>query len=271
MTKRRKKTQPSAPSDIAARRADADREAAVKEGPSTRILRQMLRDAHAPALIVPKPRFEWSLSQLTRLRRAEEKRDSGDRKTQANGVAEIARLMGERDTAIARVRREAHEVETLALAEGRGDVVEAPDSKPGEAAKPLIRRSGLDWLRRKGRISLDQHIAGLRYADDYRRATDVSLRSCLSSPDGGGDGLHGAEAREEAHGRLRAARIGALHSHSRMIELCNQVCGEGRTIRQLSGDSEAEAQHCEASLVIALDLLGIHYGTARKCELAMST
>lgn len=238
----------------------------VKDGPSARILRQMLKVAHVPARVETEAAFEWSDSQLTRLRRAEQKRNSKDRRTQANGVAEIARLAAERDSTIARICREKHETETVALARGRGEEIEQAPQKPGEPAKPMLRRSGLEWLRRKGRIDQDQYVAGHRYGDDYRRATEVSLKSCISDQTGSGrdTGLSHQEAREEAFLRLRAARVAGLQSHPKMIATVDNVCGEGRTVRQLTGDNEADAQQYEAALLIALDLLHQHYKMVRR-------
>jgi len=267
----RRKSKPSAPRKIEAAETEGANDngnlmvnapPGVKEGPSARLLRQMLRQAHAQASAAPvaNDRFAWTDSQLRRLRRAEAKRDSEDKRARANAVAEIARLTAERDATIARMERDAHEAETQALAALRGDDVECGDRKPGEPPRPMIRRSGLDWLSRKGRIDARQNIAGQRYGSDYRSVEDVRLRSCLADQSYGGSGRETAqEAKEEAYERLRSARSSGLVGHSRMIALCDAICGEGRTIRQLTGDNEAEAQQTEASLLIALDLLATHY------------
>lgn len=251
----------------------ANDEPHVKEGPSARLLRQMLRAAHArtamTAVAETKPKL--TAEQQRRLDRADEKLRSPIARVKAQGVAEIARLQKEVEWSEERVRREADQNEIVALADARGEEIERVAAKPGEAPKPMRRRNGLEWLAKKGRLDIDQALAGQRYADDYRRATDVGLMSCLASPTGSGDGLNGLEAREEAYLRLRGARIGALQGHARLINVCDQICGEGRTIRQLAGDSEAEAQQYEATLIIALDFLGAYYGIIKKCGPATST
>jgi hypothetical protein len=278
---RKKKNKPSAPRKVVmtpeaiAANDDGDLiandEPRVKDGPSARILRQMLRQAHAPAPVEPAPVFRWTTAQITRIRRAEQKIASDDPRTQAKGVADMARLHAERAAWIERAEREAHEAETLALAKGRGEEIDSPPKKPGEPAKPMLRRSGLEWLWKKGRLTPEQQIAGQRYADDYRKAEDISLRSCIANSVGGGDAGSMQEARHEAFLRLRSARQSGLHSHERMIGICNQVCGEGKTIRAIAGDNEAEAQQTEAVLLVALDLLHAHYRDGAKCDLATST
>lgn len=251
----------------------ANDDANVKEGPSARLLRQMLRRAHSEAAAIPPAanRFEWTQSQITRLRRAEAKRDSADKRAQANGVAEIARLMRERDATIERITREAHEAETVALAEARGEEIDISPRKPGEPPKPMLRRSGLDWLWKKRRISEHQQIAGLRYGDEYRVAEDFALRSCLAGPPTGGDAFTRQDLKREMTQRLAAARAVGLGGHEGMIALCDRVCGDGRTIRQLSGDNDAEAAKNEAVLGVALDLLAAHYGVRDRCEPPTST
>lgn len=245
----------------------------VKEGPSARLLRQMLRRAHAEAAKGPEPEahFEWTESQLTRLRRAEAKKASPDKRAQANGVAEMARLMRERDGTLERITREAHEAETVGLAALRGEEIDISPRKPGEPAKPMLRRSGLDWLWKKRRISEHQQIAGLRYGDEYRVAEDFSLRSCLAGAPTGGDAFSRQDLKREMTQRLAAARAHGLGGHEGMIALCDRVCGDGRTIRQMSGDSDAEAAKNEAILCIALDLLAAHYGVRNRCVQPTST
>ncbi|RYG87374.1 MAG: hypothetical protein EON59_07640 [Alphaproteobacteria bacterium] len=265
MSRKKKKAQPSTPADIVARRM-AERETFInhpepraEDGPSARLFRQMVRLARAAPPPAPEADFEWSEAQLKRMARAEQKLTSKIRRDVVNGRAEMSTLMAERSAHLMRVTREREAAETLAIAEAQGQPLDAAPVKPGEGVKPMRRRSGLEWLRRKDRLSDDQFMAGQRYADDFRISEETPLKSCLSDVRGAND-LNGMETREEAYQRLKAARTGALSSHSGMIVICDEICGQGLTIRQLTGDNDAEAQQLEARLCIALDLLSDHYG-----------
>lgn len=150
--------------------------------------------------------------------------------------------------------------ETAQLEAVRGHFIEREKSRRGEAAKPYRRKSGLDWLIHKDRITSAQYTAGMKYADDYRKSRDVSIKSCLGQSFGG-DGLVQMEAREEAGKRLSAARR-AMLGHAGMISLCDAICGEGGRVRD-EAEGSGEAAALEAVLKVALDLLAKHYGIAQ--------
>lgn len=262
---RKKKAKPFDPA--ASERLRAEREAFANmpdprtdEGPSARLLRQMIRLSKAPTPPAQEPDFVWSESQLKRMTRAENQVQSADRKEVARGRAEMASLARERDAHLAKLERQRATAETLELAAGRGEDLDVAEGKGDDTVRPIRRRSGLEWLRHKRRLTDEQYLSGQRYADDYRVSSENPLKSCLAETRGNADDLNGLEAREEAFIRLRAARAGALSDHIGMVAICDQVCGEGRTIRQLSGDSDTEAQQNETTLRIALDLLSEHYG-----------
>lgn len=121
------------------------------------------------------------------------------------------------------------------------------------------RLSGLDWLWHKKRIGPEQLAAGMKYADDYRRATDISLKSCIADPRGG-DGMATQEKRVAAIKRLADARKDGLSSHPGMISLCDRIAGEGDRVSALAKGDDVEVKKMEAVLDVALDLLAKHYG-----------
>lgn len=151
--------------------------------------------------------------------------------------------------------------ETISLGISRGEEFVRPTQERGEGIKPVRRLSGLDWLWSKKRLSAAQMAAGLRYGDEWRRATDIRVKSSLQEGCGG-DGDPVQEERRKAQSELRKA-WGALHGHGVMIDLCNRVAGEGERVRDIAKGVDEEARRLEAILGIALDLLGIHYGIVR--------
>lgn len=153
--------------------------------------------------------------------------------------------------------------ETLALAEARGEEITAFPARPGEREKPIKRMGGLDWLWWKGRLNTVQMGAGLKYGDDYRMATDVTVRSGSNFDRLGGDGLSIQEQRVNAQKRLAKAHKDGLNDHSEMISLCSMVAGEGGRIRDLAKGNDSEAKAKEAILRVALDMLARHYGMVR--------
>ena len=159
--------------------------------------------------------------------------------------------------------------ETVALERTRGETIVEFEVKRGEADKPMRRKSGLDWLLSKGRIEPHQLSAGLKYGDDYRACTDISLRSCCADSFGG-DGLIQMERREEAFKRLTRARTIGLSGNPTMIFLVDQVCGEGTRLREISG-SDALSNKKEGILGVALDLLAAFYGITNAWRSESST
>lgn len=150
--------------------------------------------------------------------------------------------------------------DAVVLAAERGEEITAFPAAPGEREKPPKRLSGLDWLWFKNRITVTQMGAGLKYGDLYRRANDVSIRSGANMSIGGGDGLKTLEKRTEAAQLIGQVRADGLRGHTDLIWLCDEICGEGRRIRDLSAGDDAEATKKEARFTVALDLLATHYG-----------
>lgn len=177
-------------------------------------------------------------------------------------LASIERAQLIRDEAREKARAEdrwieAARAETLALAALRAEPIEAPKAGRGERRKPMRRKSGLDWLADKGRLSKTQKAAGERYGVDYRLGEEVRLRSALNDTvvgyTDGPTGVAGA-----ARVRLANARK-ALGDHKAMIGVCNAVCGIGLTLREFTA-ARRDAEVAETRLLIALDLLAGHYG-----------
>lgn len=187
--------------------------------------------------------------------------DKADAEGRPADVVEIyGRVQGELSERREDEWRRSAIAETVALNAARGDVIEEFEVRRGEQDKPLRRKSGLDWLLSKGRIEPHQMSAGLKYGDDYRASTDVSLRSCCGDSFGG-DGLVQMERREEAFKRITRARQIGLSGNETMIALMDLICGEGVRIRDLA-DTDALSNKKEAVLCIALDLLAGFYGIA---------
>ncbi len=187
-------------------------------------------------------------------------------------VADARRLKQLREPAAEKEQAEALEVdrgirETMLLEQGRGHEFEAPVAQRGDAGrKPYRRKSGLDWLLFKGRLSAIQMQAALRYGDDWRSANDITVRSCLNDVRGGGDETTPQHIRLFAGNRLTRARIEGLCAHKTLIALCDRVCGQGDRVRDIAqGDDEVTARY-EAALCIGLDLLAAHYGMVTTCE-----
>jgi hypothetical protein len=157
--------------------------------------------------------------------------------------------------------------ETMRLEQARGHEFDEPVAKRGDTGrKPYRRKSGLDWLLFKGRISAIQMESALRYGDDWRSANDITVRSCLNDVRGGGDETTPQHIRMFAGNRLARARIDGLSEHKTLITLCDRVCGLGERVRDIAnGDDEVTARY-EAALCIALDLLAAHYGMVTTCE-----
>ena len=121
------------------------------------------------------------------------------------------------------------------------------------------RVGGLEWLLRKERINLLQHRAGEQYGDDFARAEQPSVRSCLNDRIGG-ETEHMQETKRAAGKRLAVARTEALGDHEGLVSIMDAVCGHGARIRALVNGDDAEAAKKEAQLSLGLDFLARHYG-----------
>jgi hypothetical protein len=151
--------------------------------------------------------------------------------------------------------------ETVRLASLRGETIEGPTMRRGERRKPMRRKTGLEWLAAKGRLTRTQREAGDRYGVDYRIAEEVSIRSALNdSVVGYSEGP--TEFVGAAKVRLGNARQHALHDHPALVSVCNAVCGMGFTLREFAGERR-DADVAETRLLVALDLLATHYGMTR--------
>lgn len=121
------------------------------------------------------------------------------------------------------------------------------------------RVGGLEWLFRKERIDIRQYRAGIQYGDDFAKAEEPALRSCLNDRVGG-EPEPMQETKRAAGARLEAARAEALQNHEGLINLMDAVCGHGARIRVLVNGDDAEAGRKEAQLALGLEFLARHYG-----------
>lgn len=151
-------------------------------------------------------------------------------------------------------------VETAALAEARGEVFDRPTMKRGEQRKPMRRLTGLEWLRRKGRITDDAWAAGERYGAVYRLTKGAgAIASILNEDRGIGGGQTIASVMQHSEKTAQASSKLAMYrrqliNQGAMIAACDTICGEELTPREASADGH-EAGKLEAVLLIALDLL----------------
>jgi hypothetical protein len=152
--------------------------------------------------------------------------------------------------------------ETVTLSQARGAAIEKTPAKPGERSTPYQRRSGLEWLASKGRITERQRLAGERYGACYRRAgaqpaigSTLNLTPGASLPGGPSLGLllKMAEGRRQAEAELAASRA-ALFGQGDLVTACDLICGQELTPREAAG-GERDAARMEAVLKVGLDLL----------------
>jgi hypothetical protein len=144
--------------------------------------------------------------------------------------------------------------ETVALAAERGTAFEKRDGL-------YQRQPGLDFLARKGRLSVAQKAAGERYGACYRRAmASAMIGSTLEVQPGmsaAGPPLSAllaqAEGRRQAELKLAMYRRQLL-GQADLIAACDRVCGRELTPREAAG-GEREASRLEAVLLVALDIL----------------
>lgn len=132
------------------------------------------------------------------------------------------------------------------------------------------QKTGLEWLRDKGRISRREFAAGERYGSLMRTAAMEgvhSLKSCLDTDGVRGAGTPSAPGLEvlgaaEWIAQARAALVdarSALGHHSGMIAACDLICGQGMTAREIT-TVQREAEEIENGLRIALQMLVEHWG-----------
>jgi hypothetical protein len=157
--------------------------------------------------------------------------------------------------------------ETVSLSRARGAAIER---EPPETAKigrggretPYHRRSGLEWLAAKGKITEAQRLAGERYGECYRRAgaapalgSTLEISPGASLPGGPSLGLllKMAEGRRRAEAEL-AVRRAALFGQGDLVTACDRICGQEMTPREAAG-GDRDAARMEAVLKVGLDLL----------------
>lgn len=126
-------------------------------------------------------------------------------------------------------------------------------------------------LALRGRYSPGRVEAGRRFREKFNRATDDSMKSCLS--DGGAGAVpedapcsHAARshARFEIEGVQRHMQSSAgLASGVLLFERLVAVVGRGETVRQLAGGDGHKADALVVELGFALDLAGVYLGAIR--------
>ncbi|MGH6965602.1 MAG: hypothetical protein ACREE0_14070 [Phenylobacterium sp.] len=167
----------------------------------------------------------------------------------------------ERDRTEARAVADGVE-ETVALSQARGAAIEREPADRAGRATPYHRRSGLEWLSAKGKISERQRLAGERYGACYRRAgAQAKIGSTLElAPGSGGAGgpslgllLKMADGRRQAQAQLAASRQ-ALFGQGDLVTACDLICGQELTPREAAG-GDRDAGRMEAVLKVGLDLL----------------
>jgi hypothetical protein len=161
--------------------------------------------------------------------------------------------------------------ESVELARARGAEFDKPAARRGERETPYRRQAGLDWLARKGRITDRQKAAGEAYGACFRRAGSApAIGSTLEvQPSGGlaagpslGLILKQAAGRLKAEEELAAFR-GRLFGQSDLVSVCDLVCGQELTPREVGG-GDRDAARIEAVLKVALDLLAMAWTGARR-------
>ena len=150
--------------------------------------------------------------------------------------------------------------ETVGLTRARGAAFVSLESPGREQTRTYRRQTGLDWLAAKGRLSVAQHTAGLRYGAIYRKVRgEVALRSSLNLQPGEAGSQPLAAVLGQAEARMRAsealvAQRRILGQQAALVAACDLVCGDERTPREATGN-DREAGRMEAVLAVALDLL----------------
>lgn len=130
--------------------------------------------------------------------------------------------------------------------------------------EPARRKTGLEWLLSKKRITPRQFQTGERYGADFRLVSINGvepIRSCLDDTPRAGGGRGTAQTFAEVDlttaERLHAARQ-AIGFHADMTAACDAICGKGFTPREINPD-QREAAKIERTLQLALDLMSHTY------------
>jgi len=183
----------------------------------------------------------------------------------ARAMRERLKILEARERGRAEARAVADGVaETVALAQARGAAFEKPAARKGARETPYRRQAGLDWLAAKGRITARQKLAGEAYGACWRRAGSApTIGSTLEvQPSGGlaagpslGQLLRQAAGRQRAEAELGAYRA-RLFGQSDLVSVCDLVCGQELTPREVGG-GDREAARLEAVLKVALDILAM--------------
>ena len=152
--------------------------------------------------------------------------------------------------------------ETVTLAKGRGE--EVVESK---GRVRVTSRDGLMWLIERG--GFEGAEIERRAAQDFRQlwlvaGSEGRLRSCLDGRIRGAPSERAAEAQTRARialDRARAAVTEAMgvRAARRSWELVEQVCGEGRTLWELSQANRQQAGIMEGCLLSGLGVLASYW------------
>jgi hypothetical protein len=152
--------------------------------------------------------------------------------------------------------------ETVALSRRRGVVFDGPSGTKARA-QPFKRLSGLEWLLKKGRLTVAEAAAGERYGLAYRRAKlDPSIPSTLEVKPQAMLSASGPSLKHlVAHAQGTAQAAGLLAGYRRrllmqkdLLAACDQVCGEEKTPREAAG-GDRDGARLEAVLKVALSIL----------------
>lgn len=139
-----------------------------------------------------------------------------------------------------------------------GKVV-ARKAAPAGKAGPL-KREGLEWLFKKGRLTPPRLRAALFYQRRFADNDGVSLKSCIDPTSTGGapgPGMYfdiGVVTVTQAKRELFVIRHQILAGQYDMLTALDGVCGVGHTLREL-GKTQARAIALEQALMCALDLI----------------
>lgn len=149
-----------------------------------------------------------------------------------------------------------------ALAQLRGDDAEETQTGARQKASPLLR------LHRAKLITDEQFAAGERYGRTFQR-----LYGAPKGQGGGSADLDPLDGRIADLRRLDEARgysipeggtgkvlvVSGLGGDARLIYLCDKICGEERSIREVIGTSGHKRKINMDRLRTALNMLAVHY------------
>jgi hypothetical protein len=185
-------------------------------------------------------------------------------------VAEWNRLRNEAIAEAEAMRQEAAEREAKAteyglIAAERAAKRQGVKVERDEPRGPIIAaRDGLLWLVRKGKVLPVHERAGLRFRQDYERATSDGLGSSLGMQAGGGYGPKSGATEEQIRARQAVKEALASLSSPMLRPYIEEVAGRGEMLSGpvFGGDARRVGDHL-LPCVIALDALARHYGMIR--------